>query len=554
MSETRVVNMRHEPHDVRIDRRTMWGNPFRIGPDGTREEVIDKYREWVLTQPMLMSHLNWLKGKRLGCWCKPLACHGDVLVELIDKIGRDAQHEEMRSMKRRFWKHQLIAFGYARRRRHPALFMEMRLGKNLVTIRTVMLYKPLDPNRGLRVLIVAPRSAFAGWKHDLTLEGQGNDIAWLVGSRKERLEVLHNKTARWNIINKEGYISIPEIANLRIVNWDAVILDESTFIKNPKARVTRFFVNRFRDCPHRWILTGTPNPESDMEFWTQLSFLNGHFLQCRNFWDFRAKYFEPEPGGYGWTPKPGMSKIIQEAVGAQALIMRRSDVGMAREKIIERRTVSFPKSIRDIYDTAENEYVLVAGAKTKTTQWAIVRYTWLRRLCGGFVDGKLIWPGKINLLLELIQGELRHDPVVIWFNFNSELFAVRDALLKAKISSTYILGDLSPAERQMRHKLFQSGKVRVLLLQQAVAQLGMDLSRSDTAIYYSEPVGRLANQQTQDRIINLNKSGPLLIVYLHVESSVDEDVHEVLSGKKIRAGISMYRALQHAMRLRKEGA
>jgi hypothetical protein len=63
-----------------------WGNPFIIGRDGTREEVIQKYREWImLTQPELFSQIPIeLKDKRLGCWCEPLPCHGEVLAELAN--------------------------------------------------------------------------------------------------------------------------------------------------------------------------------------------------------------------------------------------------------------------------------------------------------------------------------------------------------------------------------------------------------------------------------------------------------------------------------------
>lgn len=83
---TKVVNLRHEFYDVRICRPGQWGNPFHIGRDGTREEVIEKYREWILTRPKLLIQLQFLKGKRLGCVCAPLACHGDVLVELVEGV------------------------------------------------------------------------------------------------------------------------------------------------------------------------------------------------------------------------------------------------------------------------------------------------------------------------------------------------------------------------------------------------------------------------------------------------------------------------------------
>ena len=60
-----------------------WGNRFNIGKDGTREEVIQKFDVWILTQPELLDDVQELKGKILCCWCKPEACHGDVLVELL---------------------------------------------------------------------------------------------------------------------------------------------------------------------------------------------------------------------------------------------------------------------------------------------------------------------------------------------------------------------------------------------------------------------------------------------------------------------------------------
>lgn len=81
---SRVVHCKKEPYDVYIGRPSKWGNPFVIGKDGTRQEVVRKYREWILTQPQLLNDLHELKGKTLGCWCSPKLCHGDVLLELLE--------------------------------------------------------------------------------------------------------------------------------------------------------------------------------------------------------------------------------------------------------------------------------------------------------------------------------------------------------------------------------------------------------------------------------------------------------------------------------------
>lgn len=81
---TTVVNLKEDHYDVRIDRKTKWGNPFVVGKDGTREEVIRQYADWVVEQKHLMDALHELKGKRLGCWCHPAPCHGQVLARLAD--------------------------------------------------------------------------------------------------------------------------------------------------------------------------------------------------------------------------------------------------------------------------------------------------------------------------------------------------------------------------------------------------------------------------------------------------------------------------------------
>jgi hypothetical protein len=77
-----VLNKRKHriPKDaVYIGRPSKWGNPFVIGRDGSRDEVIAKYERYLLDTPSLMASLPELRGKHLVCYCAPQACHGDVL-------------------------------------------------------------------------------------------------------------------------------------------------------------------------------------------------------------------------------------------------------------------------------------------------------------------------------------------------------------------------------------------------------------------------------------------------------------------------------------------
>jgi hypothetical protein len=84
---TRIVNLRDEEYDVLIARPSKWGNPFQIGRDGSREKVITMYEIHLRRRPDLLASLPELAGKRLGCHCKPEACHGDVLVKLLREMN-----------------------------------------------------------------------------------------------------------------------------------------------------------------------------------------------------------------------------------------------------------------------------------------------------------------------------------------------------------------------------------------------------------------------------------------------------------------------------------
>ncbi|MCK2239998.1 MULTISPECIES: DUF4326 domain-containing protein [unclassified Crossiella] len=82
MAHPLVVHCSYSPYDIYIGRPSKWGNPFVIGRDGNREQVIQRYEQWLLAQPALIAALSELTGKTLGCWCAPHTCHGDVLARL----------------------------------------------------------------------------------------------------------------------------------------------------------------------------------------------------------------------------------------------------------------------------------------------------------------------------------------------------------------------------------------------------------------------------------------------------------------------------------------
>ncbi len=89
---TKVVNKdRGDNYDIYIGRGTPWGNPFAIGDQGmNRDEVILKFKEHfyevLLKDEAKKREILTLKGKVLGCHCKPYACHGDVIAEYLNSL------------------------------------------------------------------------------------------------------------------------------------------------------------------------------------------------------------------------------------------------------------------------------------------------------------------------------------------------------------------------------------------------------------------------------------------------------------------------------------
>lgn len=85
---TTVVNLHKSMYDVYIGRGSIFGNPYEIGIDGTRAEVLTRYIKWfdfMVRDDIFIQELNKLDGKILGCYCKPELCHGDIIAGFLNE-------------------------------------------------------------------------------------------------------------------------------------------------------------------------------------------------------------------------------------------------------------------------------------------------------------------------------------------------------------------------------------------------------------------------------------------------------------------------------------
>lgn len=421
-----------------------------------------------------------------------------------------------------------------------ALFMEMRLGKTLVAIRWVNQFSLK------KILVVTFLSVVSIWQEELACEGCSSTL--LTGSWKEKFQLLDDQDTFWYITNWESLYTDnrprkPRASQIARLPWDGVILDESTAIKNPKAIRTKMCRKQFKLTPYKAILTGLPNPESELDYFQQMAFLHGEFMGCDNFWKFRNKFFHQIV--YDWVPKKGTIVKIKAEVNKHAFVLTRKQAGLGSRKIYEKRYVELPSKIRKEYRNLERAFCLGG----KETKWTIVVKVWLARLAGGQPENSdFCSMHKFHEILYLLNSELRKEQCVIWFRFNLELIYMHHMLELKGITNDFITGETSPAERERTRKRFNQGKFRHLLVQIKCGKFGNDYSSASTAIYYSNSFAYEERAQSEDRIINPKKKEPVLILDILTRNTVDEDIHGALRNKKINAKTFSSKILENLRR------
>lgn len=423
--------------------------------------------------------------------------------------------------------HQQQALDWAKDRSAIALFMQMRLGKSAVAIRWAK--NRLTATLG-SVLIVTPLTTFSGWQDELALEGE-TDVVSLHGLNSvQRYQCAVNESHRWYLLNYEAARIWKELIR---VPWSAVILDESTRIKNPKAQVTKTLL-RLDDTPARAILTGLPNPEGPMDYFTQMAFVTGRgFMGFHNFWAWRDALFVPV--GYDWVPRRGVRERIKDEVAKHAFVMTRKQAKVGSVLVHEKRVVEMNAAQRVAWRDIKKNFKF-GDVETKS---AGTQHVWLQRVAGGFspdrASPEVISSAKFDELVELLRGDLRGESVVVWFHFNEELAFVYHGLKEAGFSVTALLGSTPKGKRPSRIRKFQRGVAQIICVQEALGQYGLDLSVADTEVYYSNSWSYELRSQSQDRIIHPRKTHPLLSIDLITKGTTDEDVVDTLRDKRVDA-------------------
>jgi len=454
------------------------------------------------------------------------------------------KNTELERKERSLFPHQERALEYCRSTKHPALFMEMRLGKTKVMIEW------LRRATG-KILVVAPLSVVRSWDEELQMEGESRPVL-LLGASGEKLASFSaglEAGAKWFLVNFEGITRCQQlVSNYR---WDAIIVDESTRLKNPKAQVTKTLIQYRANADRRAILSGNPAPEGPLDYCEQFRFLHGSFLGIDSYWKFRNVAFFPVGRGFEWLIKKPFKEKIKYFIQKFTFTCKRADVGLANQKFYEKRMVQMEPEQKKLMKKLESDFVLeLPSGEEKQTIWVPVKLAWMARLAGGYVDGKKWFEGKFEELRSLLLGELKEEQVVVWFRFNSEIHHALKSYGSLGKDFAFIDGTVAEDDRAVVRKNFMEKRIRVLFLQSKVGMFGLDLSCASTAIYFSNNYSSEIRTQSEDRIEHPLKKEPLLIIDLVTEGSLDEDAVKALRRKKKESDSYLIREIANSIKER----
>lgn len=400
----------------------------------------------------------------------------------------------------------------------PALFIDMRLGKTILTIEYAV-------RTGCRnVLVIAPKSALNSWEKELIVEG----ISCV------KLDKSKTKDMMSKVLSSAWVLTNPQKLSTWSLNkrrWDLVVVDESSRIKNARSKYFKVLMTQFSRVRRKLLLSGTPTPESILEAVPQLLFLHGSVLGCKSYWEFLSKYTIKY--GYDRFLYKSAREKLMDLLHTTSYFLSQKKAGIAQKR--RNIKVSIPKTQQQmsLFKQIKSDFEMDINGQHYETDYALTTLVWSCKVAGGLVDGEIVSTYKYEALRNVIKKS--KGPVVVWFRFNEELHYCKENLEKDGYKVAEFYGEMSIEERKAVEKDFQSGLYDVILLQVKTGLYALDLSISDTAVYYSNSWSLEERLQSEKRISHPKKTSKLTYVDLVTKGWPDTTLYNALKKKNVSA-------------------
>lgn len=477
-------------------------------------------------------------------------------------------------------------------------FMEQGTGKTAVVVSRICA-EARRAGKQFRVLVVCPKNVRTNWGDEFAkFATTSGAYAVLRGGQRKRVETMIDlvraaKGSEWMaaIISYEGVIRSWEA--IRLVEWDLCVLDESHFIKSPRARRTQHILTKLRDiCDRRVALTGTPVCNSIMDLWAQLEWLGqgeSGFIDYKRFREFYGRFerrgrFE-KLAGFKNLPlmQERLARLSFFATKAEALPglpdklydVVEVEMGDEQARVYEQLAEQLAAEIEA--DLANME----AGGRITVTN-ILTKLLRLAQITSGFVrfddrlseDGDSVTEGqisyfdpnpKIDALVDIVRGLGPKEKVIIWATFVSDIKQIESALTRAGFPGVTFYGATREAAREEAIRRFNqqdASECRWLCGNPAAGGVGVNLRGYDPdsglpdhgcsctrVVYYSQNWSHPQRSQSEDRAHRRGTRTPVLYTDLVVPGTIDEEIRARVTGKRTHAlEVSDLRAILRSLR------
>lgn len=318
--------------------------------------------------------------------------------------------------------------------------------------------------------------------------------------------------------------------------YGCIILDEAHSIKNRSSRRSKFLLKIACQADYRYILTGTPISNGQLEnIWSLYCFLDPYLERGRvysnifggSYQKFQDRYcilnMYHKPSSYVHVNE------LQDIINEHSYRVKKVDCLDLPEKL--------PDEIIRV-DLAEKTLYKKLATESAILEYEILaenplsRLVKLRQLASGHIktDNELIEVGnnKLSILEEIIEGYPEDKKLVIFAEFKYSIAKISELLRKMKIRFVVLDGD---QKDKTIWRQFQSDKrIRVIVCQYQTAAAGIDLFASDTIIYYEPTLRSNILEQSRDRIHRTGQKEKCSYIHLITKGTVEVDIYRALAG------------------------
>jgi SNF2 family DNA or RNA helicase len=355
-------------------------------------------------------------------------------------------------------------------------------------------------------------------------------------SKQDRLKRALASDADVFLINPESFrLAFDDIVE---VDWDMFIVDESSCLKGPKSQITKATLELGAQVKRRIAATATPRPNSSLDFWGQMAFID--MALGGNFYAFREKYYYKDYTGFRWLPKSSkIDEEIRDIVFQRAIHYKLDDCVNLPGETFETRSIDIGTKLRAAYEEMKKSMqVTLANGDVVSTEWLVVQLNKLSQITSGFViaeDGSGQWldteSPKIRETLrtakQLIEDEDRS--VVIWIRYQEEAKTLERELAGYGVSTMHG----GTKNHEANAEAFKKGRNRVMIAHPASAKFGHTwVEHCNIAIFHSYDYSFENWYQARRRIYRIGQKRPVTYLTMVADGTIDEEIIKAITAKK----------------------